>query len=316
MISSKFQLMRLTMMACAALFFASCDKDEEPTDNSKGQLNIEITDGPSDDPNVKAVFVTVAEVKVDGQTFSGFSGKKTINLLDYQQGIVTALGVGDIAAGGHQSITLVLDAQTDASGNSPGCYVQTIDNAKHALSASLAQTISTSHAFTVAADAQTTLVLDLDLRKAIQYQSGNVSDQYDFVSTADLQAALRVVVKDQASAMIGTCQNSIVNTEKIVAYVYKKGTFNRAIEIQSNNGITFKNAVASTVVNSNGEFKVAFLESGDYEIHFAAYKDLNSDDKLDFQGTLILNSLLDLENLQVGANLNLQLNIMVIGILP
>ena len=58
------------------------------------------------------------------------------------------------------------------------------------------------------------------------------------------------------------------------------------------------------------------MESGDYEIHFAAYKDLNSDDKLDFQGTLIVNSLIDPANLQLAARANLQLNITVVGILP
>ena len=62
--------------------------------------------------------------------------------------------------------------------------------------------------------------------------------------------------------------------------------------------------------------KIAFLESGDYEVHFAAYKDLNSAGKLDFQGTLILNSLIDLLDLQIGANANIQLNVSVVGILP
>ncbi|MBC7778424.1 MAG: DUF4382 domain-containing protein [Phycisphaerae bacterium] len=312
---SKFHPILLAMFAGTTLFFASCDKDENPS-GTNGQLNVEITDGPTDDPNVKAVFVTVAEIKVDGKTFSAFSGKKTINLLAYQQGNVAALGLGDIDAGTYQNITLVLDAQTDANGNTPGCYVQTYDNVKHALSASATQSITATQTFLVEAGAKTNLVIDFDLRKAVQYQSGNASDQYDFVGTADLQAALRLVVKSESGSVGGTCQNSIINTEKIVAYVYKKGTFNRAVEIQSENGLSFKNAVGSSAVGSSGEFKVAFLKEGDYEVHFAAYKDLNSDDKLDFQGTLVLDSLIDLSNLRLGASANLQLNITVIGILP
>lgn len=217
----------------------------------------------------------------------------------YQQGNVAALGLGDIDAGSYQNITLVLDTQSDQNGNVPGSYVQTLDNAKHVLSSTASIAITSSKNFVVESNEKTNLVLDFDLRKAIQYPSSG-TNKYEFVSTADLQTALRVVVKDDAGNLSGTIQNPIVNTDKMVAFAYKKGSFNRAVEITSQNGIAFKNAVASTVVNSNGEFKIAFLESGDYEIHFAAYKDLNSDDKLDFQGTLVVSSLTDLINLQLA----------------
>ena len=312
---SKFHSPLLAILAGATLFFTACQKDDPPSSADNGKLNLEITDGPSDDPNVKAVFVTVAEVKIDGQTFSGFS-KKTINLMAYQQGNVAALGLGDIKAGTYQNITLVLDAQTDANGGTPGSYVQTIDNVKHPLSATASHSVTATKSFVVTSGAQTNMVIDFDLRKAVQYQSGAAADKYDFVGLADLQSALRLVVKSDAGSIGGTAQNNIINTDKIVAYAYKKGTYNRTAEVQSQNGINFKNAVSSTVVNSNGEFKLAFMESGDYEVHFAAYKDLNSDDKLDFQGTLIVNSLIDPANLQLAARANLQLNITVVGILP
>jgi hypothetical protein len=311
----KFPSLLLAFLAGSLMFFSSCKKDED-NDGSKGQLNLEITDGPADDPNVKAVFVTVAEIKVDGQTFSGFSGKKTIDLMAYQEGNVAALGLGQLEAGSYQNITLVLDTQTDANGNSPGCYVQTFDNVKHGLSSNASIAITSAKNFVIASGAQTNLVLDFDLRKAIQYQSGGTSDQYDFVATADLQTAVRVVLKSEAAKVTGTCQNSIINTDKIVAFVYKKGSFNRLIEMQSSNGVSFKNAVASTEVNSNGSFTVAFLDPGEYEIHFAAFKDLDSDDKLELQGTLILTSLINLESLQLGTSASLELNISVIGILP
>lgn len=312
---SKFHPILLAALAGTTLFFAACDKNDDPNGTS-GQLNMEITDGPSDDSNVKAVFVTVAQVKVDGQVFSEFTSKKTINLMAYQQGNVALLGLGDLDAGTYQSITLVLDAQTDEGGNTPGCYVQTFDNVKHALSATASHSITATQSFVIESGAKTNLVLDFDLRKAVQYQSGNAADQYDFVSAAALQAALRLVVKSETSAVNGTCQNNIVNADKIVAHVYKKGTYNRAVEIESENGVSFANAVGSSAVNSDGTFKVAFLESGDYEIHFAAYKDLNSDGKLDFLGTLVLDSVINLDNLQLSASANLQLNIAVIGILP
>lgn len=313
---SKFHPVLLAILAGTTLFFSSCLKDDDNPSGSNGQLNLEITDGPSDDPNIKSVFITIAEIKVDGQTFSGFSGKKTIDILAYQQGNVAALGLGDLEAGSYQNITLVLDTQTDANGNTPGSYVQTLDNVKHALSTTATQSITATKTFVISSGSKTNLVLDFDLRKAIQYQSGGTTDKYDFAGAVNLQTALRLVVKSETGTMNGTAQNSIINADKIVAFVYKKGQFDRNIEIQSENGLSFKNAVASTLVNSNGTFKLAFLESGDYEIHFAAYKDLNGDSTLDFLGTLVLESLVDLDNLRIGANANLQLNITVIGILP
>ena len=303
------------LLAGATLLFTACKKDDAGGATT-GQLNVEITDGPIDDPGVKGVFITVSEVMVDGQPFAGFTGKKTINLLAYQQGSVATLGLGDIEAGSYQNITLVLDNQTDMNGASPGCYVLAANNAKHTLSASASQTITAAKDFTIKAGEKTELVLDFDLRKAVQHQ-GSGADQYDFVATADLQSSLRVVIKNETGTVSGECQNALVNTDKIIVYAYKKGSFVRDVEIQSDNGgVAFKNAVTSTVVNSNGEFKIAFLEEGEYELHFAAYNDVNSDGQLDFQGTLLLSSLLDLNAIDLTAAASVQLNVTVSGILP
>lgn len=309
---SKLFPMALAALAGTTLLFTACEEDESI--GATGQISIEMTDGPIDDASVKGVFVTVSEVKVDGQTFYGFSGKKTINLLDYQQGNVAALGLGNIDAGSYQNITLVLDNQTDASGSAPGCYVLTDDNVRHSLSATATQTFMLAKNFTIEAGQKTDLVIDFDLRKAVQYQNGG-GDKYDFVSAADLQSALRLVVKNNTGSIAGTCQNSIVNTDKIIVYAYKKGEFNRDVEIQTQNGIAFKNAVSSAVVGNDGSFHLTFLEAGEYELHFAAYKDNNSDGKLDLQGTLLLNSLINLESIRLDANSEIQLEILVTGIL-
>ena len=310
---SKLFPMALATFVGATLLLTACKEDENPG-TTTGQLNVEITDGPIDDASVKGAFVTVAEVKVDGETFYGFSGKKTINLLNYQQGNVAALGLGDLETGNYHNISLVLDHQTDESGNSPGCYILTDDNVKHSLAASAKQTLILGKNFVVDAGQKTDLVVDFDLRKAIQYQNGS-SDKYDFVAAADLQSAVRLVVKSNAGDIQGSCQNTVVNTDKIIVYAYKKGEFNREVEIQTANGIAFKNAVSSAVVGNDGNFKLAFLEAGEYELHLAAYNDDNSDGQLDLQGTLLLNSLTNLENIRLDAGAELQLDILVTGIL-
>ena len=60
----KLQPTLLALLAGALLPLNACKKDE--TSGGTGQLNLEITDCPADDPNVTGVFVTIAELKGDG----------------------------------------------------------------------------------------------------------------------------------------------------------------------------------------------------------------------------------------------------------
>jgi len=64
---------------CAVALFTACSENSnEPM--GQGEVQFEITDAPIDDANVKSVIVTVADVKVDGQSLSGFT-KQTIDLM-------------------------------------------------------------------------------------------------------------------------------------------------------------------------------------------------------------------------------------------
>lgn len=303
------------LLACFLMsimsFTISCDKDNS---TSTGSAQVEITDGPIDDAEVKSVFVTVAEVKIDGKTFSGFSGKKTIDVKVLNQGNTQVLGIGSLDAGSYQNLSIVLDYSKDASGNTPGCYVETVNGTKHALSTQASQEITLAKNFVIESGKTTNLVLDFDLRKAVAYQSGSATDKYDFVSAADLNSAVRLVVKSQTGTIKGTCNNSTVASDKIVVFAYKKGSFSKSTETQSSNGVSFKNAVTSTVVDNSGNFKLSFVESGDYELHFASYKDTNSDGKLDLRGMLNLTTVINLLGINVAANAEVSLVATVSGL--
>lgn len=299
--------------ATILLLFNACKKDVTP--GATGQLHIEITDGPIDDPSVKGVFITVADVQVDGHSFHGFTGKKTINLLDFQQGKVEQLGVGNLDVSNYQNITLVLDTQTDDSGNSPGCYVMTDDNSLHPLSTTNGD-IQVDAEFEISEGQRIDMVIDFDVRKAIQYQDGGGADKFDFVDPTELQAAVRVIQKNTTGSIGGICLNTIINSDNIIGYVYKKGDFDREVEMDADNGITFKNAVTSVSVDNEGRFKLAFLDEGQYELHFAAYKDNDQDGKSELLGTLLLDTSSNLENIRLDANSEVTLEMVVIGILP
>jgi len=304
----------IPLCAFALLLFTQCDKDDSNNDN----VRLEITDAPIDDANVQGVFVTVANVKIDGEPMTGFSGRQTIDLLAYQQGDVKGLGTGKLAAGAHTNVTLVLDYDADATGNTPGCYVLTTDGVKHALksSASMASEVTAAANFETTENDRTDLVLDFDVRKAIMYSNGSGATNYQFNSNSELNAAVRVVNKDKTGTVSGTCTDALSTSDKFVVYAYTKGSFNPTVEREG--PVQFKNAVTSAVVDSEGNYKLAFLEEGTYELHFIGYEDADNDGKFELEGALLLNIVgtLNLNNISVSAKTTLDLDVVVTGILP
>jgi len=276
------------LFACAVGILSACSKSSEPM--GKGEAEFQITDAPSDDASVKSVFVTVADIKVDGQSVSGFA-KQTIDLKAYQSGTTKILGTAQLDAKAHSSITLVLDTETDASGGAPGCYVMTMDNSKYKLSSSGTIDLTINKSWSVVTGVKSTLVMDFDLRKSIRTMT-DPSVRYNFVSNDNLQSSVRLVSLDKVGTISGIyTEQTGSNADKVIVYVYKKGSFNATTETaaQGDDAISFKNAITSAEVKSGlsgNNFKIAFLEAGDYELHFAAYNKNSTSDQFEFQNML------------------------------
>jgi len=283
------------LFACAVGgMLPACNKSNEPV--GKGEAEFQITDAPADDASVKSVFVTIADIKVDGQSVSVFT-KQTIDLKAYQNGSTKILGSSQVDAKAHGSVTLVLDADTDASGSAPGCYVMTTDNSKYKLSSgTIGLTINKN--WSVATGVKSTLVMDFDLRKSIRAMADQ-SVRYNFVSNDNLQSSVRLVSLDKAGGLSGTyAEQTSSNADKVILYAYKKGSFNATTETvaQGDDAIFFKNAVSSAEVKtslSGNTFKLAFLEEGDYELHFAAYGKSSTSDQFVFQNMLTAQTMLN-----------------------
>ena len=275
---------------CAMTMFAACDDSNEPA--GTGEVQFEITDAPIDDANVKGVFVTVADIKVDGKSVSGFT-KQTIDLTAYQDGNTKLLGSQQMAAKGYSNVTLVLDLKQDENGNEPGCYVLSQDNSKFRLKTTAEGTseIALKQYWNVRNNATTKLVMDFDLRKSLRYSNDPLL-RYSFVSDANLRAAIRVVTKEMSGTIKGSYQeNSSVDGDRIVVYAYKKGTFNATTETQAQgeDQIMFKNAVASAQVRetlTGRAYTLAYLPEGEYELHFAAYKEDTTSGRVGFASML------------------------------
>ena len=298
--------------------FISCSKDDD--NSGTASTEFKITDAAIDDASVLGAFVTIAGIKLDGVSVQGFT-KTTVDLKAYQNGTTKTLGNFNLEGKTYNSVTFVLDYDTDANGNSPGSYVVTTSVTgivKHKLQSN-GNEITIAKNFALQGNAQNYVVADFDLRKMITQQPGGTTDdQYDFVTNAELQTAVRIVVENNTGTISGNLTDPVSLSDKVVVYVYKKGTFDRATEIQGQgaSNIEFKNAVSSATVNASGGYQLHFLESGEYELHFVSYKDTNADGRLEFIGTLTLLPLTDIDllDLTIAANATLTVNATVTGV--
>lgn len=315
------RIYQLLLLACAPFLFWQCDNDDNKADG-KGQLRIELTDAPIDDADIKGVFVTVAEVHVDGQFWPGADTKQTIDLTTLQNGNVQSLGIAEIDAKKYNRISLVLDLDEDAQGNSPGCYILTQDDQKHDLATTAAAelTIDVSGTdFNVINSTASTVVVDFDLRKSLRYGNANEpASDYSFGTNAEMNSALRLVAKSKAGHVQGTVTDLISTSDRIVVYAYVKGQFNRQQETSPAADEQFDDAVTSAAVDAQGNYKLAWLEEGQYELVFASYEDDGSNGTMDLQGTLNLSNVLgiDLKSVSVGVAATVNLDVTVTGILP
>lgn len=324
MLNKKIVFSFLILGFVGLLFMTSCKPDD--TVLSTGQLNLEITDAPADDASIQGVFITVAEVKVDGKSYEGFQGKQTIDIMAYQRGETKALGLAELEAGTYSNITLVLDTETDADGNSPGCYVLTTDNEKEDLAASGQSSleISSQHAISIAEDASSSIVLDFDLRKSVQYESSSSSEAtFSFVSQNELNASLRAVDVEASGTIEGSFDSSLFeDPDKVVIYAYAKGTFDKDAETQgeANGEIAFENAITSSAAVKSGStysYTLSFLEEGEYEICLVSYQQ-DDDGSASFDGFLSTSLSLDASvtsEVSVSAGLASTLSLNILGVL-
>ncbi|MGE0772504.1 MAG: DUF4382 domain-containing protein [Cyclobacteriaceae bacterium] len=303
----------LVTIGLSAIWFSACNEEDGPS--QKGDVDFEITDAPIDDSSVKGVFVTIADVKVDGQSLSGFT-KTTIDLKAYQEGNTKALGSAQLDAKTYSNILLVLDLDEDANGNEPGCYVLSEDGTKFKLKNTTTGTheLAVSDSWEVAGNTTNEIVMDFDLRKSIRYDE-NSAIQFQFVSDNELKSAVRVVSKANAGMIKGTYNENVsANADKVIVYAYKRGTFNANTETQGN--ILFANSVTSAEVKSGltgNSYTLALLEEGEYELHFAAHSK-NTSGKLTFDTMLasetkLNGSVKDFVEVTGGVTLNLSTSI-------
>ncbi|WP_158871832.1 DUF4382 domain-containing protein [Maribellus comscasis] len=304
-------------IAIATIMFVGCTEDDDST-TATGQLGVKVTDAPSDDANIQGTFVTVSDVKIDGNSVEGFE-KQTIDISAYQDGETKLIFSDEVEASSYNNITLELDYESDASGNSPGCYVLTDDNQKHDLAASSSSNseLTFSKNFEVQSAESAILVFDFDLRKTIKRNTEGEETEYSFVTDSELHSGIRVVSENETGEIEGTVtNNALSDDEEYIIYAYKKGEYNEITESQGqgSGNLLFANAVTSSKIRGDGFYKLSFLEEGDYELHIASYTRSESEGSLDFSAMANAVSSIEnllLSNITVSSNTTVQLNISI-----
>ncbi len=292
------------------IFLSSCSK-EDISKNSH-YTTFKATDAPLDDANVQAVFVTVSDVKVDGQSIEGFN-KTTLELSALTEGKTANLGHLDLEASQFSTVEFVLDYEQDAQGNSPGCYVHLVGGTKDKI-ASTSESIIIEGKQQLSASQENNIVFDFDLRKLIKEESND----YEFVSATEMQSYIRITAEEKTSHIMGDVEGS--NSSYTVVYLYEKGTFDLVAESKGKgeSNVQFAKAVNSAVVKSTGEFTLSFIEDGNYEIHLISYEDSDNDGRLEVSGHALLTSTnqIDLGNISVSSDTDVELSIELGGWLP
>lgn len=303
----------LSLLSFAFLFtWTSCDDDDDNVlpERDSGELRIEITDAPVDDPLIEAVYVTISDLKINGASFPEFT-KKTINLLDLQDGKTELLGITGIEVGEYEEISLVVDGASSELVT----YVEDVNGEIHGILQE-SVVLDKSYDFEIVKDSVLQLVVDFDLRKALNRTSDSLN-LYQFVEEGALVEALRVVNKNEAGEINGEVSNP-GNSDQVIAFIYEKGEFAEGAETSLNaDSLRFANAVTSATVHSDGGFLFPYLNPGEYELHFASYA-VDESNQLEFEGLLEtdVSGGFDILDIEIEPNTETTINLSLGELLP
>lgn len=302
----------MMLVLVAGLMLSGCTKEE--IESRKNDVAFQATDAPIDNAEVKAVFVTIAGLNVDGNEVEGFQ-KTTIELSALTEGKTQLLKNAQIDASSINTIDVILDYDQDAQGNSPGSYVLKVDGTKEAISSSSSK-LTVQKMVNLNAQSSTNVVLDFDLRKMIVEKS---EGDFELASKGELESFIRVVNESETGTLKGEIDNASMIDAKAVAYLYKKGAYAESeMQAQGESNVTFANAVNSAEVNEQGEFVLAFTEDGEYEIHVFEYKDTDNDGDVELTGRVQLTSSgnINLDGFKVDAQSTVNLDLGITAVLP
>jgi len=210
---------------------AGCESSSEPAETT-GTFNVRITDSPG---NFDAVNITFSEVSVNqsgGSAIVVSDSTQTINLIEWSNGNSTPLGSIELEAGKYNQIRLIIDSAS-----------VTIDGVESAVTVpSGAQTgLKLTHQFTLEAGSTYDLMIDFDASRSVVITGPKASPSYH------LKPTIRLVAMPTTGSISGTVSTPV----NVPVALAMSGT----------------DTVTTVFVDTmSGEFQLAFLEAGLYDV--------------------------------------------------
>lgn len=266
----------------AVLTFFSCGSGGGGSGSSEGvgTLSLNLTDAPLvDDDNVTGVYISIVSVEYHTQggwkTMADFNTSiNPINLLEWQEGNSISLGDFQLPAGKYTQMRFILDAEEEHKRpkSNTGSFIEFNNDTNTTLyvpsgSKTGYKAIGT---YDIPVNGTVNMTADFDVRKSI-VKSGDGSFY-------KLKPTIKLVVTSEAGDINGTVSNLDLNSTYVIyAYDYEDGvsTWDTNETNDPDPGdaadIRFPNASSSTIVKDNGEYKLAFLAPGSYDLIIAKY---------------------------------------------
>ena len=244
-----------------------------------GTLKLNLSDAPIDAHNVTGVYITINAIQyhLDGQwtTCEEFEGPQTYNLLELTGGNFVLLGDFTLPAGHYTQIRFMLDIQEiGPPPANPGCYMEFADNSTEPLFVpSGGETgYKAIGQFTVPVNGEVEVTADFDVRKSV----------FIAYSVYILNPTIRLIVNDQAGSIAGNITNGSEYTD-IIVFAYEDETWVASEAAEPAEGESrFPNAVTSGKMDDEGDYVLAFLAAGTYDLVVAGYNGANFGEVLGF----------------------------------
>ena len=250
-------VLSLTMIT----LISGCGGGDTSTTANTGTVALSLTDAPTDDENIKGVFVTFtalryqyADTNESNESDEGWQDvdlneSRTINLLDLQDGNTTLLNRVELPAGEISHVRFVLDMTK--------CYITFHDDDTNtSLELEVPSGEQTGYkaigGFTIPAGGIVNVTADFDVRKSV-------------TATGNGRYKLRPTIKIIDNVEVGEINGTMTldaNGSSVIVYAYEDGSWD---DNESNITNNFGNAVLSADA-TDGSYTLPWLTTGTYDL--------------------------------------------------